>query len=125
MSPLLLTTILYFTLLSISCYSVSKTCTVQHYPPQLSLHKGKIVYEHTLQYCNLNETVYTDDKDRIDDWIMIHREKTVYHTMWGNMFHLGGLYMGHAVFTMGLFAVVAVIYDEVEKERRIRAIYKK
>lgn len=83
------------------------------------------MYQYRLQYCMLEETVYTEDKDRIQDWISTRQERVIYQSVWGNVFLMEPIYVVHVIIALLGVVIVIIILDEDAKEMRLRALYKK
>lgn len=73
----------------------------------------------------LEETVYTEDKDRIQDWIATRQERVIYQSVWGNVFLMEPIYVVHVIIALFGVVIVIIILDEDAKEMRLRALYKK
>jgi len=118
-------TVAIIALLYASCSYTTLTCPVEHKESKLSIYEKQIMYENIIEFCGIEQNMYNIENKTFQKWLLQEPEKTAYRTMWGTVDNIGKVYALHIILFVLYIIIIAIIYDEQERERKKQEILRR
>jgi len=111
---------LYYAALFVSCSFVTESCPVIHKGSEITIREHAVMYKHVVEYCKVEEIIYSVHSDMIQEWMKANPNKLVCHTFWGSFQWESriGMYIIHIFIGIMGLGIWIIVDDENNHNRR-------